>query len=188
MKEPTLRHFSTRLNEKKEKTGQKTDGDVNGTDDDTERRTPNNVRTVRGDIFDSGAEVLVSPNNCVGSVGMLAGAFARWFPNETREYVRAARAGEVRLGEVLLVERRDGRGWIAYFPTMYHPGSRSRLSDVEEGLRDLAKKLEATKVKSVAVPCLGCGVGRLPFPDVKWAVEKAFSGKPNVQVKLYEPL
>jgi len=47
--------------------------------------------------------------------------------------------------------------------------------------------LSENKVRSVAVPPLGCGLGGLNWSDVRPLIEEAFSALPDLDVRLFEP-
>lgn len=75
------------------------------------------VRIVRGDLFASGADVLVNPVNCLGVQGAgLARQFRDRFPALDEEYREACRSGALRLGNPVLSD--DGR--VLWFPTKHH--------------------------------------------------------------------
>jgi hypothetical protein len=48
-------------------------------------------------------------------------------------------------------------------------------------------QIEALKIKSIAIPPLGCGNGGLNWSEVKPLIEAAFEGLPEVNVKLFAP-
>jgi O-acetyl-ADP-ribose deacetylase (regulator of RNase III) len=47
--------------------------------------------------------------------------------------------------------------FIINFPTKDHRKAESRLVDIESGLRDLVRVIDELRVKSIALPPLGCG-------------------------------
>ncbi|MET9228974.1 macro domain-containing protein [Lentzea sp. NPDC003310] len=118
-----------------------------------------------GDLLDADVEALVNAVNCVGVMGKgLALQFKQRYPAYFEAYAAACAAGEVRLGRVHVVSLE--RCFIS-FPTKGHFRSRSRLSDVAAGLDDLARVIGELGLRSVAVPPLGAGLGRLSWSDVE---------------------
>jgi O-acetyl-ADP-ribose deacetylase (regulator of RNase III) len=63
--------------------------------------------------------------------------------------------------------------YIINFPTKRHWRGKSRLSDIEAGLRALVAEVERLGIRSIAVPPLGCGLGGLDWADVRPRIEAA---------------
>jgi Macro domain len=76
---------------------------------------------------------------------------------------------------------------IINFPTKRHWKGKSRLEDVRSGLQDLVEVLRQYKVRSVAVPPLGCGLGGLDWCTVRPLIEEALGALPDLHVYLFEP-
>ncbi len=92
-----------------------------------------------GDLLLSEAQTLVNTVNCVGVMGKgLALDFKRAFPAMYEDYVRRCAIGEVRLGEPYLWRLEEAgsweQRWVLNFPTKGHWRSRSRHSDIVDGL------------------------------------------------------
>ena len=77
--------------------------------------------------------------------------------------------------------------YIINFPTKRHWRGKSRYEDIESGLKDLIREVSERKIRSIAVPPLGSGLGGLQWSRVKAMIEAAFEEMPDVLVKLYEP-
>ena len=124
---------------------------------------------VTGDIFAQPADVLVNPVNCAGVMGRgLALQFKRRYPAVFRAYREACRDGELRPGRVLLLPTGSDRPRaIAHFPTKRHWRDPSRIEDIDAGLRHLATTIRRLRVPSIALPPLGCGLGRLDWRTVR---------------------
>ena len=58
---------------------------------------------------------------------------------------------------------------------------------IVDGLQDLKVFLKLNNVKSIAIPPLGAGNGKLEWADVKPEIEKALSGLDGVEIIVYEP-
>ena len=152
----------------------------------TDTRDPN-VTYAPGDIFATGADMLVNPVNCVGAMGKgLSLAFRRRFPVYDADYRALCRKGRIRPGEVTLWTHCGGTPptWIASFPTKDHWRDPSRLEWIEDGLaslRDAILRRHPT-CRSVAIPRLGCGLGGLAFTDVAPRIERALGNLPHTRV------
>jgi O-acetyl-ADP-ribose deacetylase (regulator of RNase III) len=144
----------------------------------------------RGNLLDTDAEALVNTVNTVGVMGKgVALQFKRAFPDNFRAYAAACKRGEVRLGRMFVFDRAvlDRHRYIVNFPTKGHWRSNSRLADVEAGLADLVRTVDALGIGSIAVPALGCGNGGLAWRDVEPRIAAAFAALPHVRCVVFAP-
>ena len=142
----------------------------------------------KGNIFNSEAEALVNPVNCVGVMGKgLALQFSNEYPRESLKYKRWCKNGNMTTYRPYWVKTDNSNHpfWIAHFATKYHWRDKSKLEDIEEGLNQLRADMLEFKILSVAIPPLGCGLGGLNWADVKPLIEKIFDDYPHVFV--YNP-
>lgn len=148
------------------------------------------ITLARGNVLEAGTDALVNTVNTVGVMGKgIALQFKRAFPENYRAYRTACSRGEVEPGRMFVFET----GWmtpprfIVNFPTKRHWRQRSRIEDVEAGLRSLAVEIRERGIRSIAVPPLGCGHGGLDWTDVRPRIEAALADLDEVDVRLYEP-
>jgi O-acetyl-ADP-ribose deacetylase (regulator of RNase III) len=133
------------------------------------------IHLSKGSIFDTEAEALVNPVNCVGVMGAgLALEFRRRFPRNYLRYRNACANGILDPGGLLwssIALEEDLRNvqadWVLNFATKLHWRDSSKLEYIENGLKELAFVLKGLEIGSVAVPALGCGLGGLNWADVK---------------------
>ena len=147
------------------------------------------IRFAQGNIFHSGCEALVNPVNCVGVMGKgLALQFKRRFPANFTAYAEACRAGELVPGRMHLFDTGSPKPrYIINFPTKRHWRDDSRLDDVAHGLGALAGVIAANDIRSIAVPPLGCGLGGLPWHDVRQLIDRHLSPLDRVDIVVYGP-
>jgi len=148
------------------------------------------VRVVTGNILDAKVEALVNTVNTAGVMGKgLALQFKKAFPENWRAYEAACKRGELEVGKMFVFEAGGIvlPRYIINFPTKRHWRGPSKLEYVELGLRDLVQVLRDRKIRSVAVPPLGAGLGGLDWADVRPLIEVALSDLSNVDVLVYEP-
>jgi len=144
----------------------------------------------KGNLLESDAEAVVNTVNTVGVMGKgIALQFKRAFPENFRAYERACKHGEVQLGRMFVYETNTLHGprFIINFPTKRHWKESSRLADIRAGLRGLIESVQKLKIKSIAIPPLGCGLGGLDWNEVCPLIEKAFEPLQEVEVILYAP-
>jgi adenine-specific DNA-methyltransferase len=147
--------------------------------------------TIRhGNLLTSQAQALVNTVNTEGAMGKgIALQFARAFPDILPPYEAACRTGELVPGKVQVIERPGlvQPQFIINFPTKRHWRGKSRLADIEAGLRDLVDVVKERRIHSIALPPLGCGLGGLAWDDVRPRIEAAFDALPDVEVLLFPP-
>jgi O-acetyl-ADP-ribose deacetylase (regulator of RNase III) len=148
------------------------------------------IRYTHGNLLEAPAEALVNTVNEVGVMGKgIALMFREAFPANTRVYEVAAKAGEVKVGRMLVTENDalGGAKWIINFPTKKHWRHPSKIEWVRDGLKDLVRVLQERKIQSVALPPLGCGNGGLDWAVVRREIEAALGDLSRVEVVVYEP-
>ena len=148
------------------------------------------IHVANGDILKLEADALVNTVNCVGVMGRgIALQFRRAFEDNYEAYRKAAKRGEIRPGQMFVFERSalEQPRWIINFPTKRHWKGKSRIEDIEAGLLDLVRIIQVKKIRSIAIPPLGCGLGGLDWTVVRPLIEEALSGIPEVDAYLFEP-
>lgn len=146
------------------------------------------IKEATGSIFDSTAQVLVNPVNCVGVMGKgLAKEFAKRFPEIIAPYKRDCKSGQLDLGHVKLYGISAGR-FVACFPTKCHWRGCSHLDDIYDGLLSLRGKVMRHGIESMAIPALGCGLGGLHWEtDVRPLIYENL-GDLDCMTLVYPPL
>jgi O-acetyl-ADP-ribose deacetylase (regulator of RNase III) len=111
------------------------------------------------------------------------------FPASAKAYMDACKRGEVRVGRMLVTPASDllGPRWIIHFPTKKHWRHPSKMEWVREGLRDLVRVVTEKRIRSIALPPLGCGNGGLEWTQVRREIELALAPLQDVDVIVYEP-
>jgi len=149
------------------------------------------IEITQGNLLEAPVEALVNTVNTIGVMGKgVALQFKQAYPAMYRDYERACKAGEVRLGQMDVHDlggMAGGPRWIINFPTKGHWRADSRMKDIKDGLRDLVEKVRLLEIRSIALPPLGCGHGGLDWRDVRPVIEEAFVDAPDVKVLLYPP-
>src|SRR5438270_13512920 len=77
--------------------------------------------------------------------------------------------------------------YIINFPTKRHWKGKSKLGDIQAGLKALNEEVRRLGIRSIAIPPLGCGNGGLEWSEVRPLIEAAFADLPDVRVVLFGP-
>ena len=150
---------------------------------------PKPIRYVTGDLLAEECEAFVNSVNCVGVMGRgVALAFKRRFPANFKAYKQACDWGEIEPGR-MFVFRTDELlpRYIINFPTKRHWHGRSRLDDIKIGLPALVTEIERHRIRSIALPPLGCGLGGLDWRVVKPLIHEALAGLSDLDTIVFEP-
>lgn len=151
-------------------------------------RSAAGIRYVQGDLFQSGADVLVNAVNVVGVMGKgIALSFKQRFPANFGVYRDACSSGALQPGGLVVSEQLCAPRWIVNVATKAHWRDPSRIEWVRDGLWALRAFLVEQRVGSVALPALGAGNGGLPWSEVKAEIESALAGLDAVAVLVYLP-
>ena len=129
-------------------------------------------RTVEavGDIFASTCEALVNPVDCTGAQGKgLALEFRRRYPFPCAEYKRHCGGGRMAPGWLWSFSGHASSvpRWIIFAATKAHWSAPSELAWVSDALENLVAHIGVHPIRSIAIPAIGCGLGGLPWSEVR---------------------
>lgn len=158
------------------------------------------VILVSGNIFEAQTEVITDANNSIGISGAgLAGAFARRYPLLAKAYNSKCKRlqtlnidggnGEPELLPPFLYAKNEYDNYdyaVVKFPTMIFPGSITKEEHIDENLKNLKYLLEQHEYTKIALPALGCGIGRFPFEKLEKLIRKYFDNGHYI-IHLYKP-
>jgi len=148
-----------------------------------EREITSGLRLIEGDLFFSQRQTLTISVNTVCVMGKgLASRVRYQFPDAYVAYQDACRKKTLAPGRPYLYKREtpldllfadelpfryaNRTRWFLFFPTKRHWRQRSRLDDIEAGLRWLVQQYQNLGIRSLALPALGCGLGGLRWAQV----------------------
>jgi O-acetyl-ADP-ribose deacetylase (regulator of RNase III) len=148
------------------------------------------IEFTTGDILQANAEALVNTVNCVGIMGRgIALQFKNEFPENFKAYQVACAREEVRPGRMFVFEMQTltNPKFIINFPTKRHWKGKSRMEDIDAGLKALVEEIHHREIRSIAIPPLGSGLGGLNWAEVRPRIEAALGDIENLQVTVFEP-
>lgn len=149
------------------------------------------IKPAQGNIIESKVEALVNTVNCVGVMGRgVALQFRQAFPENYKAYKAACDKRIVNIGEMFITEMSllEHPRLIINFPTKRHWREKSKIEYIESGLIDLVEMIKQHKVRSIAVPPLGCGLGGLDWSEVRPKIVEALETIDDLSVQLFEPI
>lgn len=140
------------------------------------------ITTKHGSIFDSQAQVLVCPVNCVGVMGKgLALEFKRRWKEASKAYLFACSRNIMTPGTTLF------SNGVLFAATKQHWRNLSELEWIDSCLLQTHEKVDMYNFPSIAIPQLGCGCGGLDWADVWPLYEKHLGGLDcDVEVWIHE--
>ena len=143
-----------------------------------------------GDILRADAEALVNTVNCVGIMGRgVALQFKNEFPANFKAYQAACAREEVQPGKMFVFETGTlgNPKFIINFPTKRHWRGKSRMEDIDSGLKALVEEVRNRGIRSIAIPPLGSGLGGLNWAEVRTRIEAALRGVNDLHIIVFEP-
>ncbi len=143
-----------------------------------------------GDILKEDVEAIVNTVNCVGVMGRgIALQFKNAFPDNFKSYAAACKRKEVQPGTMFVFEtgRLTNPRYVINFPTKRHWRGKSRMEDIETGLVALAEEIRSRKIRTIAIPPLGSGLGGLEWSAVRARIEAAMHELDDVQIVIFQP-
>ena len=139
------------------------------------------ISYIKGDIFNSPAQVLVNTVNTVGVMGKgIALEFKNRYPEMFKVYQKECDENNFDIGNLLLWKKEDK--WVLLFPTKKHWRSKSEIYYIEKGLDKFVQTYEVLGIESIAFPRLGCGNGGMEWNVVQPIMEKHLK---NLPIRIY---
>lgn len=145
---------------------------------------PHNIEFIDGDIFETSKKTIAISVNLVGVMGKgLALAMKERLPEAYDVYIQLCNKQSLKMGVPYLFRpettptvqtylQLDDRisklkkKWILFFPTKHD--WRDKKSDylgIKRGLLWLKENYNVERIEEIALPALGCGLGKLPWNE-----------------------
>lgn len=144
-----------------------------------------NIKYYLGNIFTVPLETpVVVPVNTVGVTGGgMAKAWADLDPTAAHVYRKLCRDGLIEIGQVWPLV--SSRRWIL-FPTKREWQNPSHIEYIKQGLTALLREAIGAKYVSIAIPLIGCGLGRLRETDVLPLLYRFSQRLPETTVMIFK--
>lgn len=150
------------------------------------------ITYLQGNLFSlfNKVDAITNTVNCVGVMGKgIALEFKNRFPINYKEYRIKCASKELTIGQSFVYEIPSHlqTKYIINFPTKKHWRNPSKVEYIEQGLDNLTTLIAEYKIKSIAMPALGCGNGNLDWKVVKPIIEEKLSHLKDVNIIVFEP-
>jgi O-acetyl-ADP-ribose deacetylase (regulator of RNase III) len=144
----------------------------------------------RGDIFKvPGVTSYAHGCNCAGAMGKgIALQFKQKFPKMYNEYHQLCLSGCFNPGDVFPYEYAPGC-FVYNLATQKHyaiRGQLAKLPHIRSSVKKMLEHAHAHKVKAIALPKIGAGLGGLNWNDVKQTLESVAASYPDVELYVVE--
>jgi O-acetyl-ADP-ribose deacetylase (regulator of RNase III) len=148
---------------------------------------PSNIKVIKGNIFNTKAQVIVNTVNCVGVMGKgVALVFKLRYPKMFNIYQDYCSQKYIEIGKLWLYKAEIDKPWVLNFPTKIHWKYPSKIEYIERGLIKFAETYEEKKIKSIAFPLLGTHNGGLDKQEVTNLMYKYLSRCNDLSIEIYE--
>lgn len=133
-------------------------------------------------IFDLKVDAVVNPVNTVGVMGaglakQFKDIYAPTHIHFEEYYIAACQQKHFETSRCLVYPtHNDPTRFVIFLATKNHYRNPSRIEYIQKGLEDLSDTINEYKIKSIALPKLGCGLGGLRWELVEEEI-KSFSKK-----------
>lgn len=163
-----------------------------------------NLTLIEGDMFFSTMQTLTVSVNVVGVMGKGLASRAKYqFPDVYVIYQDACRRKQLEMGKPYLYKREsfvdeeladepeslpkpNARKWFLLFATKRHWRDEADLGAIEAGLRWIRDSYKKKGIQSLAMPALGCGLGKLEWRDVGPVMCRYLTSL-DIQIVIYLP-
>lgn len=145
------------------------------------------VRTHTGDLFDliGTVDALAHGANTVGAMGAgIATEFRRRWPDMYAAYRTECADGRFELGMFFAWPTRQVT--IYNLATQPRPGPHADLDAVRAALTAAVRDAEAHRIRHIAMPRIGCGLGGLDWDDVS-AIIDGVAATTTVELVVADP-
>lgn len=127
----------------------------------------NNIKIIKGNIFNSQTQTIVNTVNCVGVMGKgIALVYKLRYPNLFEKYQELCKKRLIDIGKLWLYKEETDAPWVLNFPTKKHWKYPSQYSYIEAGLQKFVDTYKEKGIKSIAFPLLGANNGGLDSDKV----------------------
>ncbi len=140
------------------------------------------IQYIKGNLFDASTDALAHGCNTKGKMHQgIANQFRQHFPDMFQDYKRRCEFGDFQLGQGYMYSTTEKP---AIINLATQAKEKSRIQDIDKSLAWLAESYTELGIKSVAMPRIGCGLGRLEWEVVHPLFQKHFENS-DLKVEIW---
>jgi len=144
------------------------------------------INLIKGNIFNTKAQVVVNTVNCVGVMGKgIALVYKLRYPKMFDLYQEHCKSKLIGIGKLWLYKGEHNAPWVLNFPTKFHWKYPSKLEYIESGLQKFLDTYEEQGIQSIAFPLLGAHNGGLDRNEV-YELMTNYLSKCNIPIEIFE--
>lgn len=145
-----------------------------------------NIKIIKGNIFNTKAQTVVNTVNCVGVMGKgIALVYKLRYPKMFDIYKEFCMSKDIAIGKLWLYKGEVNNPWVLNFPTKFHWKYPSKMEYIEKGLKKFVDTYKQRGIESIAFPLLGAHNGGLDKDTVMTLMCENLS-KCDIPVEIYE--
>lgn len=165
---------------------EKVNGIENSSEEDFTNSLSGNIKFIKGNIFNTKAQVIVNTVNCVGVMGKgIALVFKLRYPKMFDIYQDYCKQKYIGIGKLWLYKGENDAPWVLNFPTKFHWKYPSKMEYIEKGLSKFVETYKDKGITSIAFPLLGTHNGGLNKQQVL-CIMNQYLGQCNIPIEIYE--
>ena len=146
-----------------------------------------NLSLVSGDMFLSEMQTITITVNTVGVMGKgIALTAKNRFPDMYLKYKELCQNRVLKMGKPYLYKSESLKQQLLLFPTKTHWRNISDINGIKDGLEWLVNHYQDECIESLAIPALGCGLGRLRWSSVG-PIMCSFLKQLDIPIEIYLP-
>ncbi|MBQ9313155.1 MAG: macro domain-containing protein [Bacteroidales bacterium] len=148
----------------------------------------NNIKIIKGNIFNTKVQTIVNTINCVGVMGRgIALVFKLRYPKMFDLYKEHCNSGLISIGKLWIYKNdsEQNPSWVLNFPTKDDWKNPSKIEYVEQGLQKFVSTYKEKGITSIAFPMLGTANGGLNEKDVLELMKKYLT-QCDIPIEIYQ--
>ncbi len=144
------------------------------------------IKVIKGNIFNSAADCVVSTVNCVGFMGKgIALEMSIRYPEMEQDYKKLCALKEIKIGELWMYDPSDSRKKVLNFPTKYDYKYPSKIEYIEQGLKYFISHYKEYDIESIAFSVLGATNGKIPLEQSLLLMRRYLDTIKDLRIEVY---
>ena len=135
------------------------------------------LKEVNSSLFDLKVDALAHGCNTQGIMNAgIAKDFREKYPQMFEEYQSYCKSGLFQTGDIHVYQDNKTGIYIINIASQFDLETGARIEYIRKGLNKVEKQYSSLGIQSLALPRIGCNLGKLNWREVKPVIEEVFSG------------